>query len=337
MGGGFSRRSLWRSLAPLGAAMVMVFPAHVDHALVPAPQATPPSIPSGAVLRSDRVYKMGMVEELKEPPRLLIFGGSRATRFDPALFRRLTGLPTFNFAFSNGRPTDHWALSRWYLSRHPGLKVHLFWAVEPSLFFQKDLDPGLVQDARLSSAFTQRVIDTAARKQVAAMGVDRVLLCAGGSYRDDGLLPWGWYDVRESQGMTLDRAVRQWVASVTWRTKSKLNSVYRAPVWSLNKICFAETMGLFNSIGVTPVIVVMPTQPLAIQLLGEQHWHDGVMRFLASLRAMQRRYRFSILDYSRVEDFGGDPSAFYDGVHVKAKNATLITEHAIKDAPEGFR
>ncbi len=51
----------------------------------------------------------------------------------------------------------------------------------------------------------------------------------------------------------------------------------------------------------------------------------------------QTRYRFAVLDYSRVEDFGGDPNAFYDGVHVKAKNAKLIAARAFKDVPQAFR
>jgi hypothetical protein len=328
---------LRRILAPLGVGMIVMFPAHLGPAVVPSPQASPPAIPSGARLTSDRTYKIDLVQKMKEPPRLLIFGGSRATRFDPSYFKRLTGLPTFNFAFSNGRPVDDWAITRWYLSQHPDLPLHVFWAVEPSLFFQKDLDPGLVQDARLTAAFPQKVADKAARKQVAGMGQPRVMLCEGSGFRADGMLTYGWYDYREQQGLTLDRAVRNWAVSVQTNPRSNANRIFTRHSWTLNQTSFVQTIALLNSVGCTPVVVVMPTQPLAIQLLGEEHWAHNLTRFLGNLRQLQTRYRFAVLDYSRVEDFGGDPSAFYDGVHVKAKNAKLIAARAFEDVPQAFR
>ncbi len=86
---------------------------------------------------------------------------------------------------------DDLAITRWYVSQHPDLPLHVFWAVEPSLFFQKDLDPGLVQDARLTAAFPQKVVDKAARKQVAGMGQSLVMLCEGSGFRADGMLTYG--------------------------------------------------------------------------------------------------------------------------------------------------
>lgn len=321
-------------IARLGVGMLMLLPVHPGLAVVPGPQATPPPIPSGAVLPSDRTYKLGLISKMVKPPQLLIFGGSRATRFDPAYFKRLTGLTTFNCAFSNGRPTDDWAITRWYLAKHPNVRLHVFWGVEPSLFFAKDLDPGLVQDRRLTGAFPQSIIDEAAGKQVAAVGLPRAMLCDAGAYDPLGLLTSSWYDYREAHGMTLDRSVRQWVAMTV---TTRLRSVYHSTSWSLNEFCFAQTMALLNSIGTTPVIVVMPTQPLAIQLLGEQRWNDNRVRFLNNLRLLQQQYRFAILDYSRIESFGGDAGAFYDGVHVKDVNARRIAAQAFRDVPEAFR
>ena len=52
---------------------------------------------------------------------------------------------------------------------------------------------------------------------------------------------------------------------------------------------------------------------------------------------MATRYDFALLDYSRIESFGGDPSDFYDGVHVKAENARRIIDTAFRDAPAAFR
>ena len=98
-----------------------------------------------------------------------------------------------------------------------------------------------------------------------------------------------------------------------------------------------QTLGLFNSMGVTPVLVVMPTQPEVIAAMGTAQFERrrvGVLKFLGSLRP---RYRFALLDYSYIESFGGDPSAFYDGVHIMTKNADLITEAAVKAVPQAFK
>ena len=43
-----------------------------------------------------------------------------------------------------------------------------------------------------------------------------------------------------------------------------------------------------------------------------------------------------MLDYSRIASFGGDPDAFYDGVHVKAENADRIARAAVRAVSQAF-
>ena len=113
--------------------------------------------------------------------------------------------------------------------------------------------------------------------------------------------------------------------------------MFRQAPWTLNETAFAQTIALLDDDGCTPLLVVMPTHPLGIRLIGEDRWARSLTPFLDDLRELRGRYRFSVLDYSRIEYFGGDPNAFYDGEHVKVKNSDLIFAHAFRAVPQAFR
>lgn len=324
-----------RALAPLSVTCLLACSQlHHDRIDLIRPGATPPTLPVAARVDSDRTYKLDLIAAMDTPPRLLIFGGSRAQRFDPQYFEEVTGLVTFNAAFSNGRPSDAWAITRYCLQRRPKVKLRVFWAVQPSVFQDKPLDPGIVQDQRLSRAFDQRTVDEAAREQIAAAGSDRPSLWTRPGYAADGRLIYNYYDYLEEQGRTLDTAIRQWVSLMQSRQGT---TPFKRTTWSPNQLYFARTLALLNSIGVRPVVVVMPTHPLAIELLGEARWTKQQTRLHEALAELATRHDFALLDYSRIEAFGGDPSDFYDGVHVKSENARRIVDAAWRDAADAFR
>ena len=52
----------------------------------------------------DRSFKADVYEEMPRVPRVLVFGGSRSLRMDPATIKQETGLTAFNFGLHNGRP-----------------------------------------------------------------------------------------------------------------------------------------------------------------------------------------------------------------------------------------
>ena len=83
--------------------------------------------------RYDRTYKCDLLERLPAPPELVIFGGSRAQRFEPSVAERLTGLPAFNFAVQNSRPEDVYAMSRLLFWRAPSVKLRCVWALQATI------------------------------------------------------------------------------------------------------------------------------------------------------------------------------------------------------------
>jgi hypothetical protein len=318
----------------LSVGFVLLFPPVAGHLDLPLTGATPPAtLPASAHRESDRTYKLDLLDKLASPPQLIVFGGSRGTRFDPKRLQQRTGLRTFNAAFSNGRPTDAWGFTCYSLQRAPNVKLHCLWAIQPSIFYQKVLDPGLLQDPRLSRYFPQQMLDDAVPDQIAYVALDLPLFWSPGEFIDDGRMVTNWYDTLESQGRTLDQSLRQYIAA-------QLGSGHgtgQRTSWGLNQRYFAMTLGLFNSVGVTPVLVMMPTHPVAIAGLGAAAWEKKRVRLLHFLRFLQRTYHFVVLDYSRIESFHGDPNAFYDGVHIKKENADRIIDAAVRAAPQAFQ
>ena len=98
----------------------------------------------------DRTVKCDLVERLPEPPELVIFGGSRAQRFEPSVAEELTGLPAFNFAVQNSRPEDAYAMARYLFWRAPGVKLRCLWALQATTLSDSPLHPGLLAEPRLS-------------------------------------------------------------------------------------------------------------------------------------------------------------------------------------------
>ncbi len=327
------RETMRRIVARVGLGFVLMFPPVAGHAVVPLPHSTPPPLPASARRASDRSFKLDLIAKLPKPPQLIIYGGSRGTRFDPALFQELTGLASFNCAFSNGRPTDAWAITSYLMQVEHLQKLHCFWAMEPSSFTQKQMDVGLLTDPRLARAFPQELLDEQVPEQIAFAAQGLPPFWAPREYSADGLMTYNRYDYRLAHGFTLQKSLQQYMATQV----GVHHGSSRHGNWDLNQQYFAQTLGLFNSVGVTPVLVMMPTQPEVIAAMGQaryEHQRLVTRRFLELLR---HKCRFALLDYSYIQSFGGDPTAFYDGVHIMKKNADLIIRAAVKAVPWAFR
>ena len=93
----------------------------------------------------------------------MIFGGSRAQRFEPSVAEKLTGLPTFNFAAQNSRPEDVYAMSRLLFWRAPSVKLRCFWALQATTLSDSPLHPGLLAEPRLAQ-FLPGYLVTAQKK-----------------------------------------------------------------------------------------------------------------------------------------------------------------------------
>jgi hypothetical protein len=318
----------------LGVSAFAVFgQTAAERAPKPAASATPEAASTwlpgadGRPIRYDRNYKLDLLEALDKPPELVVFGGSRALRFEPWYIRELTGLSAFNFASQNNRPEDAYAASKLLFSRAPDVKLRLFYAVQGTTFSDRTMHPGLLYDERFSQWFPPELIS----RQKEELGPPKHDgIPSNNHYDSRGCLLYNSYDERLERGRTQERALEIYIKSLLPRaaeTGAKQTRSHRY---------FEKLLRLYNDHGVTPAIVIMPFHPVALEAFREVGWQAKNDALLAYLHGLQQTYDLRVLDYTEIESFGGDPRYFYDGSHVMKENARLILDQAVRDAPECF-
>ena len=194
-----ARPAVLACLAALLAFTVASFAA-------PIAAATDPSDP--LYVPTDRAVKMGLLKRLARSPQLLILGGSRATRLEPAYFDELTSLRGFNLAFQNGRPEDAWAFVKFIHQRFPGTKLRVVWFLHVEAFRKQGLSPGLLQDESLNRWFPAALIESERKKLPKSpaevpKGRDLALTRFG----SDGVVLRNRYDIAEERGRSLSDAI----------------------------------------------------------------------------------------------------------------------------------
>jgi len=292
-----------------------------------------PSEPAGEVLvPNDRTVKADLLEKLERPPQVLIFGGSRATRFEPSYLERLTGLRGFNLALQNGRPEDAWAFVNRAHIDHPKTRLHVVWFIHVEAFRAQGLTFGLIQDERLSQFFPAALIAREREKvpRTEAEIPDRKDLNLT-TYGADGVVLRNRYDIRLENGYTLDRGL-EW-------SVNKAVERYATTTPALDPRStkyFEKTLRLLDRLGAKPAIVLMPLHPTLLAAVRPAGWETRHREVLDYLEGLQKRYDFVTLDLSRLDSVDGDPDAFYDGFHITGSNARRVLDTVVRRAPACF-
>jgi hypothetical protein len=278
----------------------------------------------------DRSFKADLIDELPGAPGLVVFGGSRAMRFEPSFFTTRTGLGAFNAAVQNCRPEDVWALSSYLFSRAPDVRLDCVFAVQTATFTDAPLHAGLLYDPRLSQFFPADLV----AQQKAALGKPSVKQLLGDNhYSARGLLVRNAYDIARTQpGFSFDQHLAEYIRRLLPKY------AWHGPVIETrSRAYFEKTMQLFNAHGVVPAIVLMPYHPRALRAFRTAGFQKKVDALLTYLRDAQTRCSFRILNLLSIGTFDGRASWFYDGAHVTTENARQIVRQALRAAPECFR
>ncbi len=235
-----------------------------------------------------------MLKDLKAAPQLLIFGGSRATRFEPSYLQELTGLRGFNLAFQNGRPEDAWAFTNYLRTLAPHAKPHVVWFVQVEAFREQGLSPGLVQDPHLSRWFPAGLVKQARAtlpktRAEAPKGRDLALT----TYGPDGAVLRNRYDLAVKKGRTLKRAVDWSISEALERYRTPTPALFpRTPRY------FEVTVRLLNDMGTQPVVVFMPLHPRLLASVRPAGWTERRTQVMGYLRGLQQKLTFTVLDFT---------------------------------------
>jgi len=293
--------------------------------------ASKPAQTSGAAMPAsaltDRALKADLIGRLASPPKVVILGGSRALRFDPAYVQARTGLSGFNAAVPHARPIDEWAFMNLLRQRFPGAVFHALWIIHVDEFDSWGPSPALLTDPTLARFLPPALIADGAGNDGAP---------AARAFRFRQIAP---------DGATISDEFDRWpatpavLAARVRRTSETTVAHYATHPPRLSaraRRYFQQTLRLFNDQGVAPVIVMAPLQPRYLAAVAHRGWgarHRMVLRYLRSLRG---RYAFRLLDLSRLASIGGSPSGFYDGIHLRASTANQVVDKVLRAYPTAF-
>lgn len=292
-----------------------------------------PAAPAHVFVRTDRAIKAAMLKQLDAPPQLLIFGGSRATRFEPAYLQQLTGLRGFNLAFQNGRPEDAWAFVRYIHALYPRTKLRVVWFVHVEAFRVQGLSPGLVQDRALARWFPASLVAAERGKmpvtrEEAPKGRDLDLT----EFGPDGAVLKNRYDVAVEHGRTLKRALDWSIGEALERYRTTSPALFPR-----SQLYFEKTVRQLNAMGTEPAIVFMPLHPRLLKAVRPAGWTKRRREVMAYLHGLQTDLDFTVLDFTELSSFGGDSNGFYDGFHIRQANARRLLDEVVKQAPDSFK
>jgi hypothetical protein len=278
----------------------------------------------------DRSFKCDLYQEMPRVPRVLVYGGSRSLRMDPATIKQKTGLVSFNFGMHNGHPEDAWAFTDWVLDQHPDKPPAVIWCVQASLFRDVPMNPGLIVDERLSQAFPKSLIKA---KMGWAMRQPKRNLLSGRRYGYDGMLWWNGYDTKRQRGLTLNQSLNGYLdpQMLARAGNGQLPHNTRAMAY------FVRTVRLLNAYKIKPLILIMPYHPRALSAFMAVGWgakERWLERYLASL---QKHLDFKVLNCLHLSTFGGTPNGFYDGAHLTAENSRRLIRYCVAHAPACFK
>ena len=322
-----SRRSIL--IAGLAAGLVVL--GVVGWALLVRGSAAPPAVTAKFDVASDRMQKTDLIQKLKTPPQVIILGGSRALRFDPAYLQQRTGLTGFNAAVTGARPEDAWALVSLFHARFPAARFRFLWVIHADEFDPKALDPGLVYDATLASFFPRSLITPKVEFEAAHLKIDpmqqhRVFAPDGYAISDgfDRMFPRPGADAV---------GVRNNIAAAL-HTYATLP----AKLSPRSALYFEKTLALMDSIAAArPVVVSAPVDARVLAAITGHGWALRQAQLLRYLTPLQARYKFDFVDLSKAAACGCTAADFFDGIHLRPSGTAKVVDVVLHRFPSAFR
>ena len=280
---------------------------------------------------TDRVQKETLVELLPAAPQVIVLGGSRALRFDPAYIRQMTGLSAFNAAVSHARPEDAWAFVNLFHDRFPAARFHFLWVIHADEFDPQVLDPGLVTDPILSRYFPAAVVAAQrTRDQHAFVSSERLQNTR--IFAPDGMVMHDLFAVLNPRPGADAAAVKANIQMELQLCRPSDRLSARSCYY------FEQTLALMERIGAAPpVVVAAPFDARICAATINRGWgarHRLVLAFLARLTF---RYRFDFADFSRASSCGCTADDFYDGIHLRPSGAQKVFDAVLRLFPAAFR
>src|SRR5262249_6595560 len=93
---------------------------------------------------SHHAARVQLIDQLEQPPQLVVLGSSRALKAEPSSLQQLTGLRGFNAAAANGKTEDGFAYANLFHDRWPDARIRYLWILEVEAFRDRPPSPQLL-------------------------------------------------------------------------------------------------------------------------------------------------------------------------------------------------
>jgi hypothetical protein len=282
--------------------------------------------PAAAITTSDRTWKADLLGRLGYAPRLVFVGGSRSLRLSPAYAYRRTGLRGFNAAVVECMNEDVWAMLHLMVKRAPKVKQYVVWGIVPgTISLTRKLDSALVGDPRLRRWFPLSL------RQAQGSGMRHPV--GSRRYAGDGGLIWDKYAAEAAAGVTLAEKLQP---AIDAARRHPVTSDSIPTTMTRARRYFEDTLAYLNTHDCEPLLVLTPIHPKVMRVMRNDHWDSRHASLLAYFEELQERYHFTVLDFTFISSFDGDPAAFYDVSHMKESNMRRLLDAAVREAPWAF-
>ncbi|MCX6645636.1 MAG: hypothetical protein NTY09_04665 [bacterium] len=284
-------------------------------------------------------YKVKLLSEFDPPPEVLILGSSRALCIDPDVVEEITGRRCFNWALWDSKIEIVYASVRIALEEfHDPIDLVIV-GVEPEMFH---LTNQLHAQARTSTAYTKyfepkpfykpivdKVLRTISYGQLISSlrsirhAMRGMVSTNESNWRDDGFRMFqeeGAWGINEMEA-NLDKMIEAGINSypeVVWKPDEFTDlSEFRKQYWNMFlDYCEEHQIQVYA--------FLQPVHPALLDKLYEIGGEPLFEKTDEFVRDSVNRIHGVYRDYRNPESFGGDPTAFYDEVHMLPSNGALL-------------
>ena len=282
-----------------------------------------------------RDMKAELLDHASPKPEALILGSSTAMKLAPAEVERLTGLPTFNAAVAGGLAEDYYYMLRYSVERaHADLKLVIIGVDVEAFHNHLPMDETLLESESLRYLFPRNEL-LLEWKRVYKLFTLQQLRLSVRSLRLRTLVkthlePDGYlrYDIHEKERAgghyDLDSKVEEKAGEYLDRYSGYTG------ISAERQKYLEDTLRYCHERGIKAVLFVTPLHPRVVAAINSKGYGDRKKEVLAMLGRVSKEWNVPVYDFSSIENFGGNPTWFYDGVHTDERNSDLMTVQLLK-------
>ena len=297
------------------------------------------------VTTSDRTVKADKIEQLKQPPQLVVLGSSRSMRYEPSYLEKKTGLRTFNAGVNGiGGTADAWAMTQFIHHVWPDDQPAYLWMLDVEAFVPFAVQARTANEPRLAQYVGQASAGKGPVELAKAIWQNRTTLFSLDTAKDSVRLLLYRDKAKNMQSkyrkQILDDGVlkqRLW-SEKEWKRRfpnsvERYTNLYKNVYTKMDpeaQTYFTKTLAFMNAQGATPLIALTPINPKLRKILGPMGWEVRHKQVVAYIESLKGTYDFVFVDLTDPSVFGFGPKQFYDGMHMTTINTEKALDYILK-------